>query len=228
MHKNPWQHLFHNLKQQNLSLSDKQRTQFSRAHARLRIAKRFKGISLIDVSDATERGYSTGMAIFLAYSGMEALAAAMREQVHEWKMNDQKLALRLSKLLSGVDLSHPDPQEAISWLLDGGNLIQQLKDFKDGNNHNVLLIARSLRHMVAHGSFTTHGLKMFTKRECDGVEELRQLIFNVCDERLEKWLDEQLLNQASTPTHQRNGGDGHHFSGAEASPGAQAGKCGQN
>jgi hypothetical protein len=70
MSKNPWQSLFHSLKQQHLRLSDQQRTQFSRAHARLRIAKRFHGITLIDVSEATERGYSTGMAIFLAYSGM--------------------------------------------------------------------------------------------------------------------------------------------------------------
>ena len=177
MGKNPWQSLFHNLKQQHLSLSEKQRTEFSRAHARLRIAKRFYGITLIDVSDTTERGYSTGMAIFLAYSGMEALAAAMGEPVHQWEMNDEKLAVKLRKLLAGVDLNHPEPQEAIGWLLNQDNLIQQLKAFKDGNNHNVLLIARSLRHMVAHDSFTTHGLKMFTKRECDAVEELRQLIF---------------------------------------------------
>ena len=105
MSKNPWHHLFHNLKQQHLNLSDQQRTQFSRAHARLRIAKRFHGITLIDVSDTTERGYSTGMAIFLAYSGMEALAAAMREQVHQWEMNDEKLALKLRKLLAGLDLN---------------------------------------------------------------------------------------------------------------------------
>ena len=65
MSKNPWQSLFHSLKQQHLRLSDQQRTQFSRAHARLRIAKRFDGITLIDVSEATERGYSTGLAIFL-------------------------------------------------------------------------------------------------------------------------------------------------------------------
>lgn len=114
-------------------------------------------------------------------------------------MNDEKLALKLSKLLAGVDLNHPKPQQAIGWLLDSGSLIQLMKAFKEGKNHNVLLIARSLRHMVAHGSFTTHGLKMLTKRECDAFEELRQLIFNVCDERLAKWLDEQLLNQTSTP-----------------------------
>jgi hypothetical protein len=192
MTKNPWQSLFHHLKQQHLSLREKQHTQFSRAHARLRIAKRFDGITLIDVSDTTERGYSTGMAIFLAYSGMEALASAMGAEVHQWEMNDEKLALKLSKLLAGLDLNHPEPQEAIGWLLNQNNLIQQLKVFKDGNNHNVLLIARSLRHMVAHGSFTTHGLKMLTKRECDAVEELRQLIFKICDERLSEWLDRRL------------------------------------
>ncbi len=109
------------------------------------------------------------MAIFLAYSGMEALASAMGAEVHQWEMNNEKLAVKLRKLLAGVDLNHPEPQAAIGWLLDHNNLIQQLKVFKDGNNHNILLIARSLRHMVAHGSFTTHGLKMFTKRECDAV-----------------------------------------------------------
>ena len=92
----------------------------------------------------------------------------------------------------GLTSIKPKPQEAIGWLLDHNNLILQLKAFKDGNNQNVLLLARSLRHMVAHGSFTTHGLKMFTKRECDAVEELRQLIFKMCDEHLSEWLDKQL------------------------------------
>jgi hypothetical protein len=33
---------------------------------------------------------------------------------------------------------------------------------------------------------------MFTKRECEAVEELRQLIFRYCDQRLNQWLDQQL------------------------------------
>lgn len=122
----------------------------------------------------------------------------MGAEVHQWEMNDEKLAVKLRKLLAGVDLNHPEPQAAIGWLLDHNNLIQQLKAFKNGNNQNVLLIARSLRHMVAHGSFTTHGLKMFTKRECEAVEQLRQLIFKICDQRLSEWLDEQLANHSPT------------------------------
>ncbi len=199
MSKDPWKHFFHACKQKHLNLSNKQYTQFGRVHARLRIAKRFDSILLIDVGKETERGYSTAMAIFLAYSAMEALADAMGQQAHAWEVSDQKLALKLNKLLANLDLSHPDPAEAISWLLGNNHLIRQLQGFQAGEHHNVLLIARSLRHMVAHGSFTTHGLKMFTKRECDAVEELRQLIFQVCDERFGKWLDEQLLNQTSTP-----------------------------
>ena len=39
-------------------------------------------------------------------------------------------------------------------------------------------------------------LKMFTKRECDAVEELRQSIFKICDERLSEWLDKQLKSSA--------------------------------
>lgn len=53
----------------------------------------------------------------------------MGEQVHQWRMNDEKLAHKLSKLMAGVDLDHPEPQEAIGWLLDSGSLIQQLKAF---------------------------------------------------------------------------------------------------
>jgi len=84
-------------------------------------------------------------------------AAAMVEPVHQCEMNDEKLALKLRKLLAGLDLNHPEPQEAIGWLLNQHNLIEQLGAIKNGDNQNVLLIARSLRHMVAHGSFTTHG-----------------------------------------------------------------------
>ena len=208
MSKDPWKRFFHEHKQKHLNLSNKQPTQFSRAHARLRIAKRFDSILLIDVGEETERGYSTAMAIFLAYSAMEALADAMGQQAHEWEVTDQKLAIKLNKLLADIDLRHPDPQAAIGWLLNNNRLIHQLQSFQAGDHHNVLLIARALRHMVAHGSFTTHGLKMFTKRECDAVEELRQLIFNICDQRLNEWLDAQLVNQMSTTRHTANGGDG--------------------
>jgi hypothetical protein len=193
----PWRRLFQAIKQEALILSAEQHTRFSRAQARLRIAKRFNGINLSGVSLSTERGYTTGMGIFLAYSGLEALASAMDQPAYTWASEDKALAKRLNKLLSGLDLSHPDRQEGIAWLLGNHQLIDRLRAFQEGRNHNVLLIAQSLRHMVAHGSFTTHGLKMFTKRECETVEELRQLIFQVCDQRLTAWLEEQLVNQIS-------------------------------
>ena len=152
----------------------------------------FNGINLSSVSSITERGYSTGMAMFLAYSGMEALATAMGQEAYSWQIEDKQLANKLNKLLSGVDLNHQDLQEGINWLLDRPTPIRNLRDFQAGHNHDVLLIARSLRHMVAHSSFTTHGLRMFTKRECEAVEQLRQLIFQICDQRLSEWLDQHL------------------------------------
>lgn len=195
MTKQPWHRFFQAIKQEHLILNSEQRTRFSRAQARLRIARGFNGIKLSGVSSTTERGYSTGMGIFLAYSGLEALATAMDQQAYTWASEDQALAKRLKQLLSGLDLSHPDRQEGINWLLGNHHLINKLQAFQEGRNYNVLLIAQSLRHMVAHGSFTTHGLKMFTKRECEAVEELRQLIFQICDQRLTAWLDEELSPQ---------------------------------
>ena len=187
----PWNRFFQSMKGDELKLSAEQRTRFSRAQARLRIAKRFNGINLSGVSLSTERGYTAGMGIFLAYSGLEALATAMDQQAYTWASEDQALAKRLKQLLSGLDLSHPDRQEEINWLLGNHHLINKLQAFQEGRKHNVLLIAQGLRHMVAHGSFTTHCLKMFTKRECEAVEELRQLIFQICDQRLTAWLDDK-------------------------------------
>ncbi len=188
----PWNGFFQAVKKQDLKLSDKQRTRFSRAHARLRVARRFQNVNLKDISSVTERGYTTGLAIFLAYSGMEALASSMDQEPCTWKHEDADLAQRLRKILKGLDLSHTDRQEGISWLLSKKKLLEKLEKFQNGQSDDVFLIAQSLRHMVAHGSFTTHGLKMFTKRECDAVEELRQLIFRSCDQRLNQWLDQQL------------------------------------
>ena len=192
MKPTPWNRLFEAIKKEALKLDDKQRTCFSRAHARLRVARRFQNVNLKGVSSLTERGYTTGIAIFLAYSGMEALANAMGEKPHSWEREDPDLAQRLRKLLNGLKLSHVDREEGIGWLLDNKTLLEKLQEFQDRKSDNVFLIAKSLRHMVAHGSFTTHGLKMFTKRECDAVEELRQLIFRSCDQRLNQWLDQQL------------------------------------
>ncbi|QCH15022.1 hypothetical protein CB0101_08855 [Synechococcus sp. CB0101] len=116
----------------------------------------------------------------------------MGEEAHTWTHDDAGLAKRLRKILSGLDLSHPDRQEGIGWLLSNVTLLRKLQEFQVGQSNDVFLLAQSLRHMVAHGSFTTHGLNMFTKRECDAVEELRQLIFRFCDQRLNQWLDQQL------------------------------------
>ena len=123
---------------------------------------------------------------------MEALATAMGEAPHSWTHDDAALAHRLRMILNGLDLSHADRQEGISWLLGNETLLQKLQHFQMSQSNDVFLIAQSLRHMVAHGSFTTHGLNMFTKRECDAVEELRQLIFGSCDQRLNQWLDQRL------------------------------------
>jgi len=188
---------FQSIKRDELKLSAEQHTRFSQAQAQLRIAKSFDVISLSGVGPSTERGYTTGMGIFLAYSALEALATAMDQPAYTWASEDQALAKRLNKLLSELDLSHPDWHEGIGWLLGNHQLIDRLRAFKEDRNHNVLLIAQSLCHMVAHSSFTTHGLKMFTKRECEAVEELRQLIFQSCDQRLTAWLEEQLVNQIS-------------------------------
>jgi hypothetical protein len=160
------------------------------------MAQQFRGVSLSGVSSAIERGYATGMAIFLAYSGMEALAIAMGQDPCTWILEDKKSAHSLYKLLKGVDLNHLDLTEGIGWLLDNYKLIKKLKSFQAGETYDVLLIARSLRHMVAHGSFTTHGLKMFTKRECNAVEHLRQQVFHAYYKRLDHWLD-QRINKAN-------------------------------
>lgn len=192
MKPTPWNRLFEAIKKEALKLDDKQRTCFSRAHARLRVARRFQNVNLKGVSSLTERGYTTGIAIFLAYSGMEALANAMGEKPRDWEYKNPDLAQRLRHLLNGLKLSHLNREEGIGWLLDNKTLLEKLQEFQDRKSDNVFLIAQSLRHMVAHGSFTTHGLKMFTKRECDAVEEMRQLIFRSCDQRLNQWLDQQL------------------------------------
>jgi hypothetical protein len=39
---------------------------------------------------------------------------------------------------------------------------------------------------------------MFTQGEYEAVEELRQLIYKVCDQHLSEWLDAQLANQSPT------------------------------
>jgi len=192
MKQSPWNRYFQATKTEKLRLSDQHRTLFSRAQARLRVARAFQNVTLQGVGSLTERGYTTGIAIFLAYSAVEALATAIGEKPHIWTHDDAGLAKRLRMILNGLNLSHPDRQEGISWLVENNTLLGKLQHFQVGQSNNVFLIAQSLRHMVAHGSFTTHGLNMFTKRECDAVEELRQLIFRFCDQRLHQWLDQRL------------------------------------
>lgn len=86
---------------------------------------RVKRYNLSSVSLSTERGYSTGMGIFLAYSGMEALATAMGQRADRWEAEDKQLAKNLNRLLNGLVLRHPDQKEAINWLLDNHQQINR-------------------------------------------------------------------------------------------------------
>ena len=58
----PWHRFFQAIKQEQLILNCEQRTRFSRAQARLRIARGFNGINLNGVSSTTERGIVLGWA----------------------------------------------------------------------------------------------------------------------------------------------------------------------
>jgi hypothetical protein len=151
-----------------------------RAHARLRVAKRFDGILLRGLSDTLVGGYSAGVRLLLAYSAAESLGEAIGRRITTWTIRNDDIVETLRRI--SADLK--------DWPIGlNDHVKEQLADFVRGHNDNVRIPATALRHLMAHGHFAPAGKIALRKKQLEAVEKLTQDLILETERKFASWFE---------------------------------------
>jgi hypothetical protein len=153
-------------------------SQLAKWSARFRLAKSFKSLNLGDdySGSDTPQLYSAITRIFLVYSAFETYCGIIGlHPSHESQVKSLQDSQIQGNILKTIreDL---DPGYAIAKVLEehltGKNLKQSISDFVAGQDVNVSCLARSIRHVFAHGVLTANSTGISPKR----FDQISQLI----------------------------------------------------
>jgi hypothetical protein len=150
---------------------------YARWSARFRLAKSFKGLDLGDhyIGEDTPQRYSAIARIFFAYSAFEEYCSSIGIETKEDDVRvledeeSQRSAIQIIRKL--------DPKNIFAGFLEehlkhGNKLMMQR--FLNGQDVNVSFLAKSTRHVFAHGALAAHSMDISS--EC--FEKISQIIAN--------------------------------------------------
>lgn len=151
-----------------------------RAHARLRVAKRYDGIRLKRLSPALVAGYSAGVRLLLTYSAAESMGGAIGRHITSWTIHHSEIVAPLRRI----------SKELKDWP-DGLNksVKAQLADFVLERHDNIRVPATALRHLMAHGHFAPAGKISLRKTEINAVETLCDELIAETERRFAAWFN---------------------------------------
>lgn len=151
-----------------------------RAHARLRVAKRFDGIRLRGLSTKLVNGYSAGFHLLLSYSAAESMGGAIGRHVTTWSMRNPEIIVPLRRISS----------ELKEWPIGlKDNVKKQLTEFVLEQNDNIRVPATALRHLMAHGHFAPAGKIALEKRDVEAIETLSRDLIAETERRFALWFE---------------------------------------
>jgi hypothetical protein len=151
-----------------------------RAHARLRVAKRYDGIRLIGLSTTLVAGYSAGVRLLLSYSAAESMGSAIGRHIANWTIRHPEIVAPLRRI----------SKELKDWP-DGlnKNVKTQLAEFVLERHDNIRVPATALRHLMAHGHFAPAGKISLGKAEIAAVETLCDDLVAETEQRFAAWFN---------------------------------------
>ncbi|MGI0482787.1 hypothetical protein ACN4EE_18625 [Geminocystis sp. CENA526] len=145
--------------------------------ARYRLSYSYQGINLQDYPEQSVEAYGCLLGVFLAYSAFEQLYKAVgltqirgKHIVEEWSIEDKSIAEELRKRYKVIDFLHDK--------VSADQLKQRIMEFQLGNNHNILVLATAIRHLVAHGVMTVHGGNVNSKTTIAFCSMLKECVDN--------------------------------------------------
>ncbi len=145
--------------------------------ARFRLAKSFKALDLGDAyaSSDTPLLYSAITRIFLVYSAFETYCSAvglgLNNSIHMKALEENNLRDRTIQAIRNLDPENNLPRYLVDKIKSPG-LINTLNSFIEGNDINVSYLARSIRHIFAHGVLSAHSVGLSSSN----FDQISQLI----------------------------------------------------
>ena len=124
------------------------------------------------MKEETGRGYSAALGVFLAYTALEAYWTASGEEQSKGFIDPQLAGLIRAALKSGADLADG---------LTSQGLKKRVVSFLNGDVDDVLVFARALRNLVAHGIFTPWGAHSVSLKAAMAFDDLAQCLLRQSD-----------------------------------------------
>lgn len=167
-------------------ISDKQvKSCLNRYAYRFRLAKAFEGLQAPTVSKRTLDGYSIATKLFFAYSAYDEIREVEKLLRGKSKLKSYKVfnfsvanKIRRNRGLETLLMNSVAVNEV--------RLKNNLKQFYENQNNEVMCIATALRHCFAHGDFTASSAELRTKTAVAAIEDLIEIIQSTSSELFSK------------------------------------------
>jgi hypothetical protein len=151
-----------------------------RAHARLRVAKRFDGILLRGLSTTLVGGYSAGVRLLLSYSAAESMGGAIGKHIATWTIRNPDIVVPLRRISA----------ELKDWPIGlNAKVKEELAAFVLKKHDNIRVPATAMRHLMAHGHFAPAGKIALKKKEVEAVETLCGDLVAETERRFAAWFE---------------------------------------
>ncbi|WP_460194429.1 hypothetical protein [Thermosynechococcus sp. FA-CM-4201] len=172
-------------------------------HARFRLAKSFQGLNLSNsYAQGTAQIYSSFTRVFFTYTAFEVYCSALGLNASRESQIDSLLDTReQQKIISRIRQIDPR-NKLIDYLLCyiRPGLRQQLEDFKNGQEVNVTCLAKSIRHIFAHGKIAAHSPGLSSDKINTICTLTSDFLLETMDNDFEKRVNEAVISLTnSTP-----------------------------
>ena len=148
---------------------------WARYAGRYKAASGYRGIRFSGMKDASGRGYSAAFAVFLAYTALEACQAAIDPQ---GRTGGSLVNLPLASSLRtafGRRFGLADELHA-NLRVDVERFMTADDESAWPRSQDVLVMARAIRHLVAHGIFTPWGGRVVSARAAAMLQDLADAV----------------------------------------------------
>lgn len=167
-------------------------------HARFRLAKSFQGLNLGNsYARDTAQIYSSFTRVFFTYTAFEVYCSAFGLKAsHESQIDSLLDKLEQQKIISRIRQIDPK-NKLIDYLLpyiQYPELQQQLEGFKNGQEINLTCIAKSIRHIFAHGKIAAHSPRLSSNKINTICTLTSDFLLETMDNDFEKRVNEAVIS----------------------------------
>jgi hypothetical protein len=158
-------------------------TSINRFIARYRLAKSFSHIEFDGYKDVTVNAYNAIFHLFLSYPALDILFKGIKQnrEISKYKKSIYSIKIKEEPLAQRLKLNTAFIEMLISNTTDE-TTAKELEIFqKDPSKNNMMAIARSCRHLTAHGEMSAAGSTAVNKKNAADLKMLSDLVLITAD-----------------------------------------------